>query len=307
MEWDPNVLPDQTGRTVAVTGATAGIGYFAAEQLAVAGAHVVLVGRSTSRLDAAAAAIRARKPAAVLDVVVIDLASRDAVARGADELGRRERLDALLLNGGAMSRWGARSEEGLPLTLATHVVANVGLLVPLLPLLAASGSDDRPSRIVHTSSGFVDRAARMDLSDPERTPRLGIAAYTRAKALTEVLAFDLDRRLHAAGLPVHSLVSRPGVGVDAKTPLRPGVHDGTTVHRRNPYTPWAQGKDQAAWSAVRALTDPRARGGDLFAPRNGRRGIPVRIEPPVHTAGAPAELSAHAWATIAALAGVPVP
>lgn len=307
MDWEPHQPPDQSGRTIVVTGSTAGIGYFAAEQLAGAGAHVVLAGRSPARLETAALAIRARHPRAATSSVVVDLASRASVARAAEELSGFDRLDGLLLNGGAMSGWRDRTADGLPALLATHVVANVGLLVPLLPLLAASGTAERPSRIVHASSGFVRRLPRLDLRDPLRTPRLPVVAYTRAKALTELLAFELDRRLRTAGAPVLSLVSRPGVGVDAKTPERPGVHDATTPHRRNPFTPWAQGKDAAAWSAVRALTDPTARGGELYSPANGIAGPPVRIDPPAHTATPDAALAAEAWARIAELAGVDDP
>lgn len=46
MAWNPEVLPDLTGRTYAVTGGNAGIGYFIAEQLAAAGAHLVILGRN---------------------------------------------------------------------------------------------------------------------------------------------------------------------------------------------------------------------------------------------------------------------
>src|SRR5690606_34444488 len=129
----------------------------------------------------------------------------------------------------------------------------------------------------------------------------------RAKAFTEVLGFELDRRLRANELPVLSLVSRPGVGVDAKTPERTGVHDATTRNRRNPYTRRAQGKDAAAWSAVRALTDPEARGGELYAPADGFAGSPVLIEPPAHTAHPEAGVAARLWASVAELAGVESP
>ncbi|HWM33784.1 MAG TPA: SDR family NAD(P)-dependent oxidoreductase, partial [Pseudolysinimonas sp.] len=57
--WDPQNLPDQTGRTIVVTGGNAGIGYFTAEQLARAGARVVLASRSEAKARTAIAAIRA--------------------------------------------------------------------------------------------------------------------------------------------------------------------------------------------------------------------------------------------------------
>lgn len=114
------------------------------------------------------------------------------------------------------------------------------------------------------------------MNDVLAVPRVTVAAYTKAKTLAEVAAYELDRRLRAEGTPVISLLSRPGVGVDAKTPRRPGIHDETTPHRRNPYTPWARGKDTAAWAAVRALSDPSAHGGDYFAPAGALHGEPVR-------------------------------
>lgn len=303
MNWDPSVVPDQTGRTHVVTGGSAGIGYFAAEQLAAAGAHVVLAARSPERLEAAARSIRERSPEASVATLVVDLASLDSVGRAAQRLVALDRLDGVLLNGGAMKGWTTRTVDGVPLVLATHVVANAALIAHLLPTLVGSGTADRPSRIVHTSSGFVDRA-RLDARDPLRAPRLGVVAYSRAKAVTEVLAFELDRRLREQALPVVSMVSRPGVGVDAKTPERPGVHDASTPRRRNPYTPWAQGKDAAAWSAVRALTDPAAHGGELYAPANGIAGPPVRIEPPAHTVHPDSELAALVWSRTVELARV---
>ncbi|MGW9347849.1 SDR family NAD(P)-dependent oxidoreductase [Nocardiopsis flavescens] len=303
--WDPAGLDDQRGRTVVVTGATSGIGYFAAEQLAGAGAHVVLAGRSPARLRTARAAILEQVPGAAVDEVVVDLASRASVAGAAAELAGLDRIDGLLLNGGSMAMKASETtEDGLPMQLGTHVVANVALVAGTLPLLLRTGRDTGvPPRIVHTSTGFVERLRR-PLTDALRTSGFGLVAYTRAKALTEVFGFELDRRLRAAGEPVHSLVVRPGVGVDARTPRRAGVRDETVPGRRNPYTPWAQGKDAAAWPAVRALTDPRARGGELYVPENGVRGVPVRGEP--RALAAPDRVG-HLWRQLEELAGVTVP
>lgn len=308
MTWNPADLPDQTGRTVVVTGATAGIGYFAAEQLAGAGAHVVLAGRSPERLETAVGAIRQQVPHASLGRLVVDLASLASVRAAGDELSALERLDGLLLNGGSMALGSADlTADGLPVLAGTHVVANVALVAHALPVLLRTGErEGAPARIVHTSTGFVDRLRRPVL-DPLAISRSGVLTYTRAKALTEVFGFELDRQLRTSGARLESLVSRPGIGVDARTPRRPGIRDEHAPAQRNPFTPWAQGKDAAAWSAVRALTDPAAQGGELYAPANGRRGLPVLTQPPALTATpAPTDVAAL-WRRLEELAGVVIP
>lgn len=308
MTWNPTRLPDQTGRTLVVTGATAGIGYFAAEQLAAAGADVVLASRSESKLRVAEASILDRVPGASVRRVVIDLASLDSVDRAADELQALPRLDGVLLNGGAMTGWrGAPTTDGLPLLLGTHVIANARLLAGILPALVATGeAHATPTRIVHTSTGFV-KLFPVAVDDISAVPRLAISAYTKAKTVTEVFAFELDRRLRASGLPVASFVVRPGVGVDAKTPERAGIRDATTPYQRNPYTPWAQGKDTAAWSAVRALTDPTARSGEYYGPAGRVRGLPVRVEPLPRTHTPAAGIAESVWEQVERLAGVRMP
>lgn len=309
MTWDPHHLPDQGGRTFAITGATAGIGYFAAEQLAAAGAHVVLASRSAGKLAVAEAAIRERVSGAALDSVVIDLASLDSVRAAATALSALPALHGVFLNGGAMTLGGGRAvtADGLPLLAGTHTVANAALIAGVLDRLSETGrASGYAARIVHASTGFV-RRWRVSVDDLTRPPRVGVLAYTQAKTATEIFAYELDRRLRQRGLPVASIVSHPGVGVDAKTPRRPGIRDATTPYQRNPYTPWAQGKDAAAWSGVRALTDPDAIGGDFFGPASGIRGVPARLAPLARTADPAAGVADALWAQLERLAGVALP
>jgi NAD(P)-dependent dehydrogenase (short-subunit alcohol dehydrogenase family) len=62
--WDVHRLPPAAGRNVLVTGGNAGVGYFVAEQLADAGASVVLGSRDTAQAETAAAWIRSQVPSA---------------------------------------------------------------------------------------------------------------------------------------------------------------------------------------------------------------------------------------------------
>jgi NAD(P)-dependent dehydrogenase (short-subunit alcohol dehydrogenase family) len=308
MLWSTTDLPDQSGRTIVITGSTAGIGYFAAEQLAAAGAHVVLASRSDTKLAIARDAIRTQVPVADVTLVRLDLGSFASVDRAADEIAALPRLDGVFLNGGSMIlRRGDRTSDDLPMLLGTHVIGHVRLLSRILPSLRASAErHGTVARVVHASTGFV-RLKRYVLDDVRRVPITGLGAYVKAKTATEVFAFELDRRLRAAAAPVASIVSHPGIGVDAKTPTRAGIRDATTPHVRNPYTPWAQGKDAAAWSAVRAMTDPHAVGGQSYAPTNGVRGEPIVVAPNGRTEHPGGGAALRVWDQLVALAGVEIP
>jgi len=303
MTWNPHRLPDLTGRVYAITGATGGIGYFAAEQLAAAGAEAVLASRSAAKLRRASATIEEQVPDAITRHVQIDLTSLLSVTAAAQQLAAFPRLDGIFLNGGPMQFSSkARTEDGLPLLLGAHSVANVALISRLLPLLNEQGSEPGHGRIVHASTSFV-RQFPMRVDDLDRTPRTGIAAYVKAKTATEVFAYELDRRIRAAGMSVSSILTHPGVGVDAKTPRRTGIRDETVQYQRNPYTPWAQGKDAAAWSGVRALTDPYAEGGEFYGPARVARGEPIRIDANSATRNPAPGIAANVWSYLAEASG----
>jgi len=83
------------GRRALVTGAGRGIGLTAASALADAGAHVTLASRTTSEIEAAAEAIRARGRSA--DTLTLDVRDVDATRAA---IGAREPFDILVNNAG---------------------------------------------------------------------------------------------------------------------------------------------------------------------------------------------------------------
>jgi len=277
--WDPRRVPRQDGRVVVVTGASSGIGFWAADQLAAAGARVVLLCRDRGRADRALAALRERVPGADVDAPVLaDLADLDAVRRAAAALGELGRLDALVSNAGLVDVAGrsVAGADGLDRAVVTNVLGPFLLTRLLLPVLARSGTAERPARVaaMGSMSARLVRVRRDDLG--LRGGASAWRAYGQSKALGQALGFELQRRLDAAGEPrVLSTVAHPGYAISATDPPVPGVvpTDRTPVDRLE--TLFAQSKEQGAWPIVRATTDPGATAGAFFGPRGPMRGAPT--------------------------------
>ncbi|MFE2548052.1 SDR family NAD(P)-dependent oxidoreductase [Streptomyces sp. NPDC059355] len=276
--WNVRRLPRADGRVFLVTGGNAGIGYFIAEQLSATGATVVLGSRNPAKAEVASASIRARVPGARVRAVRLDLADLSSLGTAAASL-EVERLDAVVHNAGVALDDPPRREtgDGHELMFGTNHLGHFALTRWLMPLLSAA-----PAARVVTTGSFAAKSERLDLDDlqsrkdyqPKRT-------YGRSKLAQMYFGVELDRRLHAAGSTVASVVVHPGGALDSLTPSRPPVHVRTTGARLGaaPAALLLQGKHAGAWPAVRAVLDPAVRGGRLWGPRVfGLRGEP-RPEP----------------------------
>lgn len=92
-----NDLPELSGKTALVTGASRGIGRAAALALAKAGAHVLALARTTGGLEELDDEIRAHGGQASL--IPLDLTEGDGIERLAEALsGRFDKLDILIAN-----------------------------------------------------------------------------------------------------------------------------------------------------------------------------------------------------------------
>ncbi|MGW0056573.1 SDR family NAD(P)-dependent oxidoreductase [Nocardia nova] len=290
------------GKTILVTGASAGIGYFVAEQLAAAGATVALGCRDTAKAGLAIKAIRRRVPHARPLSVPLDLADLSALPATVDALGV-ERLDAVVLNAGILlsapqRRVNSRGHEAM---FATNHLGHFALVAHLMPRLRAASR----SRVV-TVGSFAARSERLDLGDlqserdyrPERT-------YGRSKLAQMMIGFELDRRLRACGAGTASILAHPGGALDSLTPSRPPlfVHPPAQRLRGLPAGVVLHGKHAGAESIVRATLDAEITGGELWGPRVfGLRGRPHRETPHAHMTDV--DTAAELWDACADLTGV---
>lgn len=240
-DWDETRAVDLRGRTAVVTGATGGLGLAAAHLLASRGADLWVVGRDTTRTEAARRSIVDVSSGRHVETVVADLGSLDAVRAAADTLlARAPRIDALIHNAGALVNELQRTDDGLEVTAQVHVVAPFLLTARLLPLLRASGA-----RVITVSSGgmYTQRLA-LDALETPLAPFDGVRAYANAKRAQVVMNEQWSRRPAGRGITFHAMhpgwADTPGV----RTSL-PGFRRVMRPLLRSPQ----QGADTMAWLA----------------------------------------------------------
>lgn len=206
-------------RTIAVTGATDGLGRALALRLAGDDVRLVLHGRSAERLDDLVAEIG---PVAAHPPLTVraDLADLAQVARAADEIADTVgELHVLVNNAGIGSgepdgRTRRTSADGYELRFAVNYLADFLLTEKLLPLLRASAGDTA-SRVVHVSSGAQQPLDFDDLMLERHYD--GGRAYAQSKLAQILYTVDLAERLPADGVAVNAL--HPGTYMPTKIVL----------------------------------------------------------------------------------------
>lgn len=215
--WTFHDIPDLTGRVAIVTGANSGVGYVAARELAGHGARVIAAGRSAERGRAAVEEIRAERPGADIRWARLDLADLSSVRTFADNVLAGEDVPDLLINNAGIG-WFPRQEtaDGFEQTFGTNHLGPFVLTATLLPVIAA-----RPdARIITVASDVHEwRQSRLDIADLQ-SARGGsrMARYARSKLANVLFAFELHRRVAAAGLDLRSVAVNPGATVSQLGP-----------------------------------------------------------------------------------------
>ncbi len=273
-------MPDQSSRTAVVTGANAGIGRETARVLASQGATVILACRDVAKGEAAADWIAGASAAERdrLRVVRLDLASLASVRAAADEIrANYPRLDLLINNAGVMAIPFARSEDGFECTFAVNHLGHFALTGLLLErLLATPGS-----RVVTVSSvAHLRGNCDLDALESEEGYEPG-QAYDQSKLANLLFAYELQRRLHAAGAKTISLAAHPGIARTDLYRTSSRFERALLAPRLRPLTFWlAQSAEAGALPTLRAALDPDAQGGDYYGPAGwrGYTGEPARVD-----------------------------
>jgi NAD(P)-dependent dehydrogenase (short-subunit alcohol dehydrogenase family) len=277
--WTAADVPDLTGRTAVVTGASGGLGMETARVLAARGADVVLACRDMTKAERAAGLIRAERGRGSVRIVRLDLASLASVREAADRIRETcTRLDLLINNAAVMQPPYQRTVDGFELTFATNHLGHFALTGHVLGMLLETPG----SRIVTVSSvGHREGEMRFDDLQFSRKHN-GSRAYWQSKLANLLFTYELSARLQAAGAETIALAAHPGV-VATELYRTSSWLERTVVGSRMRWLNFrlVHSVERGALPMLRAATDPAARAGQYYGPggRRGYIGFPVLEEP----------------------------
>jgi NAD(P)-dependent dehydrogenase (short-subunit alcohol dehydrogenase family) len=285
-KWTVQDIPSQEGRLAVVTGATSGIGFYTAKELARKKATVIMPVRNMRKAREVAQRIEAEVPKARLCLMNLDLAEFDSVREFGEQLRQgygKGSLDLLVNNAGIMALpKRTLNSQGLELQMATNYFGPFLLTALLFPLM----KEEEGARIV-TVSSTVARSARLEFDNlqserryvPHGWPYTG--AYTQSKLADLIFAFELHRRLIAANSCIASIAAHPGWALtDIGRYVSRGFRFMMKLSR-----PRFQSAEAGSLPLLFAATSPNARKGGYYGPdgRNEAKGNPTAAFEPAVT------------------------
>jgi NAD(P)-dependent dehydrogenase (short-subunit alcohol dehydrogenase family) len=279
-KWTEENIPDLTGKIAIVTGANSGTGYEATRALASKGATVVMGCRNLEKAEAAAEKIKVKLPEAKLEIIQLDLSDLSSVKKFTEIYAEKHhKLDMLLNNAGIMMPPYSKTVDGFELQLGTNHMGHFALTGLLLELLIATEG----SRVV-TMSSDAHSMGKFDFDDVLLENSYGrMSAYGRSKLANLLFAYELQRKLDAAGLNTLSTASHPGwsaTNLQTTGPRKGGGGRLMSWSLRVGNFLLAQSAAMGALPMLYGVTSPEAEGGEYYGPRGlgGWRGHPKRTE-----------------------------
>jgi NAD(P)-dependent dehydrogenase (short-subunit alcohol dehydrogenase family) len=268
-KWTSDHIPDQTGRTVVVTGANSGIGYEMARALAHKNATVILACRNPDNGEAAVRQINQEYPQTQAQFIHLDLTDLSSIRRFSDDFTlHHDRLDILINNAGIMRTPFGKTADGFELQFGTNHLGHFALTGLLLSILDHTAQ----ARVITMSSGG-ERFGKIDFENLNAEKAYDAAgAYSQSKIANLLFTYELQRRFEDANMDALAAAAHPGWTV---TNLQ--VH-WPMLRILNPFI--GQEPTMGSLPGLYAATGPDVKGGDYYGP-NGwfeLRGSPTKVQ-----------------------------
>ena len=266
-------MPDQSGKTVIVTGANSGLGYETALALYEYGAHVILACRSRENAETAISKMKKHTGRGKLSTGILDLSSLDSVTAFAKTILRNHRrLHILINNAGIALPPAGLTAEGFELQFGTNFIGHFALTDYLYPLLEDTGD----TRIVSLSSiAYLYGTIDFDNLRLEK-PYDALREYSQSKLATTIFGVELQRRISSAHDKMISVIAQPGANDTGLSRFMSREEIAASVNQMGELMkPW-----QGALSPLYAATSLNVTGGGFYQPDQdgGLRGFPVQAD-----------------------------
>jgi NAD(P)-dependent dehydrogenase (short-subunit alcohol dehydrogenase family) len=297
--WGPAEVPDLTGRTMIVTGASSGLGLILTRHLAGHGATVLMSVRDVGKGERVRRELTSARPDGVLEVWPLDLLDLDSVRRFADGLRADGRpIDALVNNGGIYNQPRRLSPQGYESQFATNHLGHFALTGLLLEGLARGEAP----RVVTVGSFIYRRFKGLNFDNLQGEKRYSpVGAYVQSKLANVLFGLELERRLRAVGSPVRSLIAHPGM---ATTPLHQRTNSAAERLLAKTMTLlFARPAEQGVLPILYATTDPGAAPGVFIGPTGPKQHAKITLDD-FAVPATDEQLAARLWGVSEDLTGV---
>jgi NAD(P)-dependent dehydrogenase (short-subunit alcohol dehydrogenase family) len=292
--WNTHNIPDQSGRTIIITGATSGLGKEAAKVFVAKNATVILPVRNKAKAEAVRNEIIRANPNAKIEIRSLDLSSLNSIRFFAEEIAKSyAHLDLLINNAGIMFCPYAKTQEGFEIQMGTNHLGPYALTALLMPLLKNTPN----SRIVNTSS-VAHFFGNIDFEDFnwEKRKYKTMQAYADSKIANLYFHYALTKKLKGEKNAPLVIAAHPGW---TKTEL--DRHIGIV---RILFSIFGQKAEMGVLPTLRAAIDPEAISGDYFGPSGFRemRGYPIKVKSNARSLNA--QKAEQLWAISEKLTGI---
>ena len=207
-KWSVDQLPSQLGKVAIVTGANSGVGYEVTIGLIRRDYEVIMACRNMQKAEEAKLKILHLYPEARINSMKIDTSSLKDVKKFTDNFQKKYTgLHLLINNAGIMMSPYQVTEDGFENQFATNFIGHFSLTGLLLPMLTSTLG----SRVVTLSSLSYKWSEILFHDIHFKKGYSKTKAYGQSKRACLIFAFELQRRLSAAGFETISLAAHPGL------------------------------------------------------------------------------------------------
>ena len=193
---------DMEGKICVVTGASRGIGFYVARNLARRGAFIVLVSHNKKRGEKASRQIDGFVLKRSTDFMLADLSSQEQIRQFAETFKERyDRLDVLVNNAGGLFLKRRESVDGMEMTFALNHLNYFMATLLLMDRLLASDA----ARVVNVASE-AHRGAQINFADLQfENGYNGRQAYNQSKLANLLFTYALARSLAETNVTVNAV------------------------------------------------------------------------------------------------------